>query len=739
MARELCSRKGWVDRRGKARAVSAQILLSRMATKGLIELPARRAIVPRSKSNKKPVGASLPLKVYDGSAAGVEDLGKIEIVPFTRRDRVENGQWNALMASHHYLGAGPLCGARIRYLVRCEKGLLGGLAFSAPAWRLASRDRWIEWSEKARSHNLEQVVCNSRFLLVPRVRNLASHVLAEALRRLPEDWEQAHGYRPLLVETFVDSSRFAGTCYVAAGWTKVGVTTGRGRQDRKPKAKSERTPKKVFVHALDPLAREKLCIEPVESRAPIGASFEETEFGDVRFRRKDKRLKNRLMKLARAFLARPTANIPQACGNESQTRAAYRFFAHQDVTMKAILNAHYEASLRRASEEKVVLAVQDTTSFNYTSHKATEGLGPIGNKSATSTRGLHLHSTMLINLAGTPLGLIDTKFWARDPKKYGKSKKRYRLTIKKKESRKWLGGFDATERAQSRLPKTSFVSVGDREADIYELFLEAKDAKNGTQLLIRALHKERCIIVDEERKSHLHEHLLSLPCSGTRDIYVPKRKEQPARDATIEIRFTKVKLKPPVDKKKLFKTPIEMWAILANEPNAPEGCDPVEWMLLTTLPVETYAECQEKLAWYALRWQIEIYHRTIKSGCRIEHRQLGTADSLGKCIAIDLVVGYQVYNLAKLAREMPDAPCTIAFEEWKWKALVAFTSNSSEEPKTPPPNIRDAVRLVAKLGGFLGRKSDGEPGTTTIWRGLERLDDIARTFAICWRRSDDTS
>jgi len=173
---------------------------------------------------------------------------------------------------------------------------------------------------------------------------------------------------------------------------------------------------------------------------------------------------------------------------------------------------------------------------------------------------------------------------------------------------------------------------------------------------------------------------------------------------------------------------VRLWAVQARETNPPAGVEALDWTLLTTLEVVSLAQAVEKLAWYALRWQIEVYHRTLKSGCRIEQRQLGSAARLETCLAIDLIVAWRISQLARLGRELPDLPCTVFFEEAEWKALVSFVTQSYVPP-SQPPTIRQAMCMVAGLGGFLGRKGDGEPGTKTLWLGLQRLDDI--TVAWC--------
>ncbi len=175
--------------------------------------------------------------------------------------------------------------------------------------------------------------------------------------------------------------------------------------------------------------------------------------------------------------------------------------------------------------------------------------------------------------------------------------------------------------------------------------------------------------------------------------------------------------------------PIKLWAVYAHEPRTPAGTDVVEWLLLTTVATADLEQACERLCWYAARWIIEVYHRVLKSGCRIEDRRLGTAETLQACLASDLVVVWRIFCLTRLGQTVPDISCESFFEEEEWKALCIHHTKNLYPPKTPP-TLNEAIRIMAKLGGFMGRRGDGEPGTTSLWRGLQRLDDITETFRI---------
>ena len=374
----------------------------------------------------------------------------------------------------------------------------------------------------------------------------------------------------------------------------------------------------------------------------------------------------------------------------------------------------------------MVLVAQDTSSLNYTHHPMTEGLGPI-NTIRDKNIGLLLHDTLAFTPQGTPLGLLDVQCWARYPAEAGKRHQRYGKSIEEKESYKWLKSYRRVCAVQARCPQTQLIVMADREADIYELFVEHRQTRKRAELLIRAEKSRNRTLTDEEQQiQRLWPFLEASPLAGTVELRVLPRPGRRARTATLEVRFAPVTLKAP--KRKHRMPEVAIYAVQAKEINAPADVEePIEWMLLSTLPVDSFAEAQITLSRYARRWGIEVYHRVLKSGCRIEDRQLGAARRLENCLAIDMVVAWRIQHLTWLGRETPDMPCTAFFEDAEWKALVGFIHQTPVVAATPP-TLKAAIIMVATLGGFLNRKSDGHPGTETIWRGLQRLDDITQAY-----------
>lgn len=694
--------------------MSCRKALARLNRIGVLDLPQQERIYGFERSRVIPIEVDVP-----HISCSLRELGEVSVYPISSRYSRESRIWFALLDRYHYLGSGPLCGAQIRYIVKSSMyGYIGALAFSSASWALNSRDRYIGWTEAARRANLHRLVCNDRFLILPtvKVESLASHVLSVTLRRLCADWEQRYHYRPVLVETFVDPTLFAGTCYKAANWIDIGQTAGR----------RDGNPKKVFMYPLRTGWREIVCTEP---RIGLGHvprpespnNWAEEEFGTVRFY--DNRLKERLYEIAQDFYGQPQAGIPEACGSKARTMGAYRFFQNPKVTMNVVLDAHKEATIERIRDHRIVLVPQDTTTLNYTVHGMTEGLGPINNAKDAAI-GLLLHDTLAFTEDGTPLGILDAQCWARDPEDKGKRYRRYELPIEQKESMKWLRSFQKVAEVQKLCRNTVLVSIGDRESDLHDLFVEAQKDPEGPGLLVRS-EKSRNRKVEQE---FLWDIMLAQDVAGSLKIHVPRSGSRKARDTWVDLRYSKVQLKAP--KRSGTLPPVWVWAVHVLEKTSDEVIDsPIEWMLLTTVEVKDFADARKRVEWYSGRWGIEVYHRTLKSGCRIKDRQLGTAERLETCLGIDMVVAWRIYHLTMLGRETPDLPCTVFFKDVEWKALCCYVNKTRVAPPKPPP-LSKAMFMVGAMGGHLGRKGDGFPGTQTLWRGLQRLDTATEMYAI---------
>lgn len=481
----------------------------------------------------------------------------------------------------------------------------------------------------------------------------------------------------------------------------------------------------------------------IESLAQSWASWESwtsddswasCEFGDAELG--DARRTMRLVQLAKELGARPSASLPDATDGCPELKAAYRFFDNKAIPESAILQSHVAATYDRLRHVPLVLGVQDTSLLDFTSHPATTGLGPLA---SAYQHGLVMHSTLCFTPERVPLGLLAQKVWNRDPDTCGQQVDHKERPIEEKESIKWLESLDALILARTQCPDTDFISVGDRESDVYDLFL--KERPEGVDVLVRAAWDRRV----EHPEQYLWKAMTTVPTAAEITVRVPKRKglparkksaarpEQPAREATLKVVFRPITLHPPRARRDDHLPSIDVYAVWAIE-IAPSGglaagTEPVEWMLLTTRPVHSAEEALEKLEWYACRWGIEVWHKVLKSGCRIEAKQFETAERIKRCLAVYSVIAWRILFATMLCREVPDLPCTVLLEEDEWKALYCKIHRRPTHPPQPP-DLRTAVRWIASLGGFLNRKHDGEPGVTVLWKGFQHLADLSSMYHI---------
>lgn len=442
----------------------------------------------------------------------------------------------------------------------------------------------------------------------------------------------------------------------------------------------------------------------------------EEEISGGRF--KDKRLNRRFGVILDRLVERPEASLPQAMASWAETKATYRFLNSEKVTPDDIRASHFESTVHKATRQSRVLLVQDTSPLDFTDHKETTGLGYLDRR---YIKGLLMHTTLCCTDEGVPLGLLDQQVWIRDLKDLGKKQQRKQRPFADKESAKWVRALHGS---LDLLPEgISTITIADREADIFELFRAPRPAK--ADLLIRACRERR--IQCKAEVDHLWPVMLKSPVRGKITVEVAANKEGPPRTANCTIHFEKTSLLPPTASK--HTEALSFWAVLVREEATPEGAQPLEWLLLTTLRVESLEEALQCVKWYSLRWLVERYHLVLKSGCRVEKLQLETADRLERAVAVYSIVACRLLWLTYEARKSPEASCEIALEKHEWESLYC-TVKRTQDPPSEPPTLRQAVRWIAQLGGFLGRKGDGEPGVMAIWRGFRRLEDISSTWLL---------
>lgn len=458
----------------------------------------------------------------------------------------------------------------------------------------------------------------------------------------------------------------------------------------------------------------------------------------------DKRLNERMGQILDQLGSHPTASIPAACCGCAEMVAAYRFFDNEKVSFENILHPHIEATYERMAQQSVVILAQDTTEIDLT--RPTEqvvGAGPLDDGARF---GAFLHPLMGFTPDGTPLGTVYAETWVRDdapaePKTKGeKACQRKHTPIEEKESVRWIETLVQAQSAAEHAPETQFVCVADSEADIYELLQQAQEGQN-LDWIIRAC-QDRALRKETEnpgnQANHLRERVLGSDVLFTQSIHVRGRKakvqsdkrsrRQPrdSRDTDVEVRAARVTIRAPWRHDRKLED-VTINTVLVSEVSPPAGEVPVEWLLLTSLPIGDAEQVRTAIQYYTVRWMIEVFFRTLKSGCRVEDRQFEHIDRMTNYLSICLIVTWRTLMVCRLGREFPEISCEAVFEAAEWKSVYQVVRN--KPPPKQPPSLQEMIRLVAQLGGYVNRSRPDEPGPQTVWLGLQRAHDIAR----CWR------
>ncbi|QQZ30208.1 IS4 family transposase [Thiothrix subterranea] len=416
----------------------------------------------------------------------------------------------------------------------------------------------------------------------------------------------------------------------------------------------------------------------------------------------DKRLETRAAHILKAMLKAPQSSIPKACQSWSSTLATYRFFWNEAVSHDALMASHFEATECRIRQQdsRIILCIQDTTELDFNGQE-TEGLGRL---SYDKQRGMYLHPTLCITPERLPLGITDTWMWSR-----GLSKAADQANPSIKESRRWIEGYERVAELAARCPEHRLIYAGDRESDFYDLLKRAQALDYPADLLIRAQHN-RALGDDLKLWDAIDQQKALTRITFTK----PRKQGEKPRKVVQEIKVLRYTLRPK------SKHPMLLTLVQAKEINPPAGKSPLIWRLVTNRCVETADAACELIDWYRARWEIEMFFDVLKVGCRIEKLQLDTKERIEKALALYIMVAWRIMFLMRLGRTCPELPADLVFDPLEWK--VSFRLGKKALPDGIP-TLNQVIRNLAELGGFLGRKSDGEPGAKSIWLGYSRVLD----------------
>lgn len=503
----------------------------------------------------------------------------------------------------------------------------------------------------------------------------------------------------------------------------------------------------------------------------ISNELEDASFGDTRV---DSRSRMILTNLYEGIGNGMSASF----GGSSEIKAAYRFFDNNLVNPEKILSTHYKKTITRIREHKIVGLIQDTTDIDMKHMEEVENLGVLND---TKRPGCSLHPVIAFTPDKLCLGVVDAKFMIRQPEELGKKESNNLRDIKDKESYRWIEGYQIACKIAEQCPETLCVSIGDRESDIYELFLES--TKGRAELLARAWHN-RLVSVPQSEKNHrlleenkrLNEENGRLAAAneklrhrkdttnlrkdnsaqiienskiiklnikaieedesivntllyqikrgsivGTIEFTLPEGRGKKSRLVKQTVRAARVTLRPSRHKRELSEISIN--AVLLEEIESPEGEEAISWMFLTTLPINTLEEIQLIITLYLSRWGIELFFKVLKSGCKIEELRFREASRLQACVSVYMIVAWRVLHAVFIGRACPKLPCSILFELDEWQSVYAVIKKS--HPPEKPPSLNEFMDMVATLGGYRNRKTDGPPGMKVIWVGIQAMHKLA--------------
>lgn len=478
------------------------------------------------------------------------------------------------------------------------------------------------------------------------------------------------------------------------------------------------------------------CLSPGRSR--VMEPWIEQESAGCTFA--DERLGKRFKRLLEQIAGGMGRPLPLACGDWAATKAAYRFFDNDRVSEAEILAGHFQATQARfTSVDGLILVLHDTTEFSF-QREDTQAVGitrkvakgppdPRARPRMHTVCGIHMHSSLAVTTDGLPLGLAGIKLWTR--KKFkgtnalmgrgpdgGKhSVNTTRIPIEEKESVRWL---ENVRQSTANLGEASrCVHIGDRESDIYELFCECVSQE--TKFVFRTCADRRtgdgewtvARVMNERRAKAVHR------------IEVRDDDGRPST-AVLELKYHRMTVCPPIGKDKRYG-PLELTVIHATERGRPRDRKPIQWKLITNLPVLCKADAVQKLEWYAMRWKIEMFHKVMKSGCRAEESRLRTAGRLANLIAMMCIVAWRVQWLTMLNRTAPELPATLVFTDVEILLLDRLVPSADESRQG---TVGDFLNRLARLGGYLNRCHDSPPGHTVLWRGMIRLTEIQIGYSL---------
>lgn len=690
LAKTICKKFNFMDSKGDLQESSCLTALKQLEKQKHITLPTIKNKSDKVRKTRTLCRLDLPVEIpinVPEKAGQVEGLELILV-----EDKQQLKIWNELMISEHPIKTANLVGRQLRYLISSRHGYLGGLGFAAAALSMGDREKWIGWNKSQKDSYLQYVLNMTRFLIRPSVKckNLASMTLGMSMARISDDFFSKYQCKLLLLESFVDTTLYTGSCYKAANWIEIGKTKGRGRNDKKNLYSA--SIKSIYMYPLDKEFRKKMGIklpEVIDRKIDITDNLDSDSWAHYEFMQApvgNSSTTKRLIHVATTQSHNPSESYSYAVnGDWAQTKAYYRMIDKPDnsaFSMENILKPHKHRTIDRIKSQDTVLCLQDDCEINYSNLNNCEGLGFLkANQTGAKMKGIVLTSTFCVMTNGLPLGILKAQCHMPKEKTKKDTRKPHKIPIQEKKTFSWIDHHRDLVKTSKQTPKTQMVHVCDREADFYELF-EEQQKEDCVDLLIRARHNRN--IPQEPNK--LFDYIGQSQVMGYTTIAIPAKssrhkkskqkasKYRLARNAKLAIRSKTMKIPPPSYYPN--KKPITITIIYALEENPPKHAKPISWYLLTTMGVENTTDAITYLDWYAKRWRIEDFHRVLKSGCKIDKLKLKSAIRLSRAIAINMVIGWRIMLMTLLGREMPNLSANILFNDLELLTISAIAKKN---------------------------------------------------------------
>lgn len=439
----------------------------------------------------------------------------------------------------------------------------------------------------------------------------------------------------------------------------------------------------------------------------------------------DKRLNARAKAVLRKFCDSPSSSIPCASGSWKETKATYRLLDNANVTADAMLAPHKESTLARMQQSETILLLQDTTTLNFTGQNERGDTGPIQRE---GTRGLLLHPMLALTPERLCLGVVSCHQWYREKlanlTRAEKKAHNYERPIESKESYRWLAGYQLANKYAKSLPTQRIVLVSDREGDIYDIYEEADQTEDVPKAywLTRAHHNRAELNHKGKRNGDkIKESTLKTTPLGYIEFALPNNPSRKNKRVKQAIYAKTLSIALPYKRKKpKGYHPVDVTVIVTQEVDPPRNVKPIEWVLVTNLPIENFQAACDAVQWYTCRWEIELYFKILKSGCKIEKLQL-TDSNFDICLRLYMVVAWRILYLTMLGRTCPELDCDSVFSTEEWQTAFVIVKKSKPPEKTI--SLNEMIILVASMGGYMARKSDPMPGSKTLWLGLHNLQE----------------